>query len=213
MRRDFSAVTLPEIYIVRACETAWESKGRQAGRLDSPINAKGISQAQAAGRVLRNLLGDRRSVCIEMSPLGRARHTAALLCNALSLEPRAMQASSLLIEYNLGSWEGLTNTEIDERYPGARLTREKDKWRYVVPGGESYADVHKRVQVWLAGRRLAQVTIVVTHRMISRILQGSYAGATPEEMLRRSHSQDRIYKLCDGRVDELLCDRSRPQEA
>jgi probable phosphoglycerate mutase len=213
MRRDFSAVTLPEIYIVRVCETAWEREGRQPGHLDSPISTRGIGQAQTAGRVLRNLLGDQESVCIEMSPLGRARHTAALLCVELGLEPRMMIASPQLIDYDLGSWQGLTNAEIDARYPGARLLREKDKWGYVVPGGESYSHVHARVQKWLAGRRLAQVTIAVTHRMVSRILQGTYAGATPEEMLRRSHLQDRIYRLYDGRVEEIPCDASGPREA
>lgn len=205
MRREFSAVTIPEIFIVRVCETAWEREGRQPGHLDSPISGKGIGQAQTAGRVLRGLVGDRQSVCIEMSPLGRARHTAALLCAEMGLEPRTMLASPELIDFDLGAWQGLTNAEIDTRYPGARLSREKDKWRYVVPGGESYAEVHKRVQAWLAGRRHAQVTIAVTHRMISRILQGSYAGATPEEMLRRSHFQGRMYKLYDGRVEEIPC--------
>jgi broad specificity phosphatase PhoE len=213
MRRDFSSVTLPEIYIVRVCETAWEREGRQSGRLDSPISAKGIGQAQTAGRVLRKLLHDQPSVCIEMSPLGRARHTAALLCVELGLEPKAMTASPQLIDYDLGSWQGLTNAEIDARFPGARLSREKDKWGYVVPGGESYAHVHARVQKWLAGRRLAQVTIAVTHRMVSRILQGTYTGTSPEEMLRRSHLQDRIYKLYDGRIEEIPCDASGPQNA
>jgi len=213
MRREFSAVTLPEIFIVRVCETAWEREGRQPGHLDSPISGKGIGQAHTAGRLLRELIGDRQSVCIEMSPLGRARHTAALLCAEMGLEPRAMLASPELIDFNLGSWQGLTNAEIDARYPGARLSREKDKWRYVVPGGESYADVHKRVQAWLASRRFAQVTIAVTHRMVSRILQGTYAGATPEEMLRRSHFQGRMYKLYDGRVEEILCDASGIRDA
>lgn len=211
MRRDFAAVTLPEIYIVRVPETTWEREGRHLGCGDSPISARGVEQAQTAGRVLRRFLGDRRSVCVETSPLGRAGHTAALLCAELGLAPGTMIVSPQLIDYNLGSWQGLTNAEIDARYPGARLSREKDKWRYVVPGGESYADVHRRVQQWLAGRRRAQVTLVVTHRMISRVLQGSYAGMTPEEMLRRSHFQGRMYRLCDGRVEEIVCDAIRSQ--
>jgi broad specificity phosphatase PhoE len=211
MRRDFSAVKLPEIYIVRASETAWEREGRQLGHRDSPISAKGIEQALAAGRVLKDLVGDRESACIETSPLGRAGHTAAMLCAELGLEPDAMIFSPELIDYNLGAWQGLTNAEIDAQYPGARVSREKDKWHYVVPGGESYADVQQRIQRWLAGRRLAEVTIAVTHRMISRVLQGSYAGMTPEEILRRSHSRDRLYKLCDGQVHEIACDAARAQ--
>lgn len=213
MRRDFPSVTLPEIYIVRVSETAWEREGRQLGHLDSPINAKGIEQARTAGRVLRKLLGDRRAVCIETSPLGRAGHTAALLCVELGLDPGTIIDSPRLIDYNLGSWQGLTNAEIDTRYPGARLSREKDKWRYIVPSGESYADVHKRAQEWLAGKRRARMTITVTHRMVSRVLQGSYTGATPEEILRRSHNHDCIYKLYDGLVEEIPCDVTRVPES
>jgi len=213
MRRDFAAVTLPEIYIVRVCETAWEREGRHVGFRDAPISARGIEQAKTAGRVLKRLLGDRRSVCVETSPLGRAGHTAALICAELGLAPGTVIVSPQLIDYNLGSWEGLTNAEIDARYPGARLSREKDKWRYVVPGGESYADAQRRVQQWLAGRRLAQVTIAVIDRMISRVLQGSYTEMSPEETLRRSHYQNRMYRLYDGRVEEILCDATRNQGA
>lgn len=205
MRRDFSAVALPEIYVVRVVETAWESEGRQLGYLDSPISAKGIRQAQTAGSVLKDLVG-KRSVRIETSPLGRAGHTAALLCAAMGLGPEAISVSVLLVDHNLGSWQGLTNAEIDARFPGARLKREKDKWNYAVPGGESYAHIHARVHQWLAARRVAEVTVAVTHRMVSRVLQGAYAGMTREETLLRSHPPGRIYRLHDGRVDEVACD-------
>ena len=34
---------------------------------------------------------------------------------------------------------------------------------------------------------------------------------TPEEMLRRSHFQNRVYRLYDGRVEEIVCDATRNQ--
>src|SRR5262249_24353135 len=71
MRRDFSAVTFPEIFVVRVSETVGEREGRQLGCLDSPISAKGKEQARAAGRALKHILGGDRSVCVETSPLGR----------------------------------------------------------------------------------------------------------------------------------------------
>ncbi|HXZ54123.1 MAG TPA: histidine phosphatase family protein [Burkholderiales bacterium] len=209
MRRDFSDVTFPEIFIVRVCETVGEREGRQLGYLDSPISTKGIEQAQAAGRALKRILGDQRSVCVETSPLGRAGHTSALLCAELALDPGVMSVAPQLVDCNLGAWQGLTNAQIDERYPGERRSREKDKWSYVIPGGESYADVSSRVRQWLAGPRRAQVTIAVTHRMVSRILQGCYAGMAPEDTLRRTHQQGRIYRLREGRVEEIPCDATR----
>lgn len=205
MRRDVSAVNLSTLYIVRVGETAWERDGRQQGQLDSPLTPKGIEQARAAGRALRTLLPEGQPVSMEISPLGRAGHTAALLCAALELDASAMVVAPLLIEHNLGAWQGLTNEEIDTQYPGARRAREADKWRYVVPGGESYTSVFSRAREWLAGKRQSPITIAVTHRMVSRVLQGAYAGLTQEETLRRTHFPDRLYRLRDAQIEEFEC--------
>jgi len=205
MKRDVTAVNLSTIYIVRVGETAWERNGRQQGQLDSPLTPKGIEQARAAGRALRTLLPEGPPVSMEISPLGRAGHTAALLCAELELDASAMVVSPLLIEHNLGAWQGLTNEEIDTQYPGARRAREADKWRYVVPGGESYASVYNRAREWLAGKRESHITIAVTHRMVSRVLQGAYAGLTPEQTLHRSHFSDRLYRLHDAQLEEFEC--------
>jgi broad specificity phosphatase PhoE len=205
MRRDVTAVSLSTIYLMRVGETKWDREGRQQGQLDSPLTPKGIEQARATGRALRKLLPDPQPVCIETSPLGRAGHTTALLCAELGLDAKAMVVSPLLIEHHLGAWQGLTNAEIDAQYPGARRGREADKWNYVVPGGESYALVHERARQWLASKRHAPVTIAVTHRMFSRILQGAYAGLAPQETLRRIHPQDRLYRLYDAQLEEFPC--------
>jgi len=205
MKRDEAPVSLSTIFVVRVGETAWERDGRQQGHLDSPLTPKGIEQARAAGRALRTLLPQGQPVSMEISPLGRAGHTAALLCAALDLDASAMLVSPLLIEHNLGAWQGLTNEEIDTQYPGARRARESDKWGYVVPGGESYARVYQRIQEWLAGKRQSPITIAVTHRMVSRVLQGAYAGSSPAETLRRTHFPDRVYRLHDAQIEEFEC--------
>jgi hypothetical protein len=43
--------------------------------------------------------------------------------------------------------------------------------------------------------------------MISYNIQGAYAPLSPEATLRRSHRQDRIYRLCDGEIEELVVGR------
>ncbi len=193
------------IFLVRHGETSWNRVGRQQGHLDSPLTPKGIEQARAAGLALRRTLPDVDTVCIETSPLGRARQTATILCDELGLDESALVVAPLLIEANFGVWQGLTHAEIDAQYPGARQAREAHKWHYVVPGGESYALVDTRARRWLACRRHAPVTIAVTHEMLSRTMQGAYGALTQTETLGRSHRQDRIYWLHDGRIAELLC--------
>jgi probable phosphoglycerate mutase len=122
------------IYLVRHGETTWNRVGRQQGHLDSPLTPKGIEQARAAGRALRRALPALANVCIETSPLGRARLTATILCDELGLDEGAIVIAPLLIEANFGAWQGHTHAEIDAQYPGARQAREAHKWHYVVPG-------------------------------------------------------------------------------
>jgi probable phosphoglycerate mutase len=194
------------IYLVRHGETTWNRVGRQQGHNDSPLTELGIEQARAAGRLLQRLIPDIYNVCIETSPLGRARQTAIILSEVLGLDPNEILVAPLLIEHHLGNWQGLTHSEIDARDPGALQAREERKWDYVVPGGESYALVADRAKQWLASKRHAPITIAVTHAIISRTLQGAYGGFTPSETVNRSHPQDRIYRLHDGRVEEISCE-------
>ena len=194
------------IYLVRHGETTWNRVGRQQGHDDSRLTNTGVDQAQAAGRALRRAIPDIQSVCLETSPLGRARQTALIIGDVLGFDPNKILVTPLLIEHHLGCWQGLTQAEIDLRYPGAWQVREENKWNYVVPGGESYALVAERAKQWLARPRHAPITIAVTHAIISRTLQGAYGGFTPGETVARSHPQDRIYRLAAGRVEEIFCE-------
>jgi broad specificity phosphatase PhoE len=195
----------PVIYLVRHGETTWNAAGRQQGRLDSPLTAKGVGHAQSVRRALRLVLADAGKVTVETSPLGRAQATAAIICAELGIPADDVAISPLLIEHDLGVWQGLTFAEIDERYPGARGQREADKWHYRVEGGESYALVSERARLWLSTRTAALI-IAVTHEMISRTIQGAYGALTPRETIGRSHRHGQIYRLYDGEITELLVD-------
>jgi broad specificity phosphatase PhoE len=190
------------IYVVRHGETVWNVEGRRQGSLDSPLTPRGVEQAGAAGRALRHALGARRDVVLECSPLGRARRTAEILCRELGWPETAIVTQPLLAELRQGTWEGLTPPEIDVRYPGARAARERDKWNYVFPGGESYADVARRARAWLAARAPDADTIAVTHEMLSRTLVGAYAGLESDQMLELSHPHGRVVRLWGGAVGE-----------
>jgi probable phosphoglycerate mutase len=191
------------IYLVRHGETVSNQAGRQQGRLDSPLTPKGVEQARAAGRFLQRILPEELDIVLETSPLGRARATAELIAVELHIGGRDIRSSPLLMEHALGGWEGLTYAEIDVRFPGARQTREADKWHYVVDGGESYALASDRARRWLAGCT-APLTVAVTHEMMSRAIQGAYASLSPAETLARSHPQDRLYRLDGGKIAEMV---------
>ena len=194
------------IYLVRHGETTWNRVGRQQGHDDSPLTENGIEQARAIGKTLRREVPDIGSVCLETSPLGRARHTALIVAEELGFASEKIFVTPLLIEHHLGRWQGLTPAEIDIFYPGAWQNREEHKWDFVVPGGESYARVAERARQWLKSERRAPITIAITHAIMSRTLQGVYGGFTPNEIVLRSHRQDQIYRLDGGRVEEISCE-------
>ena len=195
------------IYLVRHGETTWNEAGRQQGRLDSALTLKGIAQARAVGRTLRETLQGTRDVLIESSPLGRAFQTASLIAAELGIPSGEIRTSALLMEHKLGVWEGLTYAEIDQQYPAARQEREANKWSYVIESGESYALASERARQWLE-TCTAPLTIAVTHQMMSRAIQGAYAALPPQETLGRSHRHDRLYRLHDGTITEVRADLS-----
>jgi probable phosphoglycerate mutase len=189
------------IFLVRHGETVWNAVGRQQGRLDSPLTAKGIEQARAAGRALHRVVQDTTGVT-ETSPLGRARQTVSLICEELGLAADVAVVSALLVEHDFSVWQGLTFAEIDARYPGARQQRDSDKWTYRVKDGESYALVDARARRWLGGAKAA-ITVAVTHEMTSRTIHGAYLSLSPHQTLTRSHRQGQICRLADGATVEL----------
>jgi probable phosphoglycerate mutase len=166
-----------------------------------------MEQAIAVGRLLKREIRDTQSLCIESSPLGRALETAALLCREIGVEPTHIRVAPLLAEYNCGEWEGMTREEIEQRNREALLARETDQWNHVVPGGESYAMVFERATQWLKMRSGHETIVAVTHAMMSRTIQGAYAGLSSSEILLRSHPHDRFYRLDAGRIEEFCLSR------
>jgi broad specificity phosphatase PhoE len=195
------------IYLVRHGETAWNLIRRRQGRLDSPLTERGVAQAEALGRCLRELLNG-EAARIFSSPLGRAMSTATIIAGHLGIDKESVFAEPLLTEHHMGRWQGLSNAQIDERFPGARQERAKNKWEYVIPGGESYAKVYGRAIAWLATVPKEQLLITVAHEMISRTIRGAYCQLDPHSMLALDHPHRVIYRLDEGQIKEIICDQT-----
>lgn len=100
------------ILLARHGETDWNLEGRVQGHTDRPLNESGIAQAEA----LSEELADERIDAVYASDLSRALNTARAVA-----EPRGLSVVPLLglRERNFGSWEGLLDEEILERFPEA----------------------------------------------------------------------------------------------
>ncbi len=167
-------MTQPLLYFMRHGETDWNVQRRLQGQHDRPLNALGRKQALACGELLRALFEgdglDPGRFDYVASPLVRARVTMELMRSTLGVDPQRYRTDARLAELSFGRWEGFTFAELHEREPEtlALAAREHDKWSFVPPGGESYADLLVRVRDWAA--TVARDTVVVAHGGVARTL-------------------------------------------
>src|SRR5260221_487948 len=162
----------PVLYYIRHGQTDWNFERRLQGQHDIPLNALGREQAVQCGRILRDMFArDGRSpedfdYCA--SPLNRARVTMELMRAELGLDPEVYRTDARLMEMSFGRWEGFTYAELQVREAAALAAREHDKWGFVLPGGESYAQLELRVGVWY--ERLDRDSVVTAHGGVCRAL-------------------------------------------
>ncbi len=150
---------MARLCIVRHGETAWNAEHRVQGQLDVPLNAVGLAQAQAAGKVL----AQERFDAIYSSDLARARQTAQPAASELALPVRVDAA---LRERHYGIFERLTYAEVKAKFPEdyARFAaREAD---YGFRTGERLRDFFERsiaAVSRIADENRGRHVLVVTH--------------------------------------------------
>ena len=190
------------IYLLRHGETVWNVEQRKQGLDDSPLTALGQLQAENYARLLQQHLQEQRipfeDVVVYVSPLGRTKATADYLIRTLRLSNENLIEEPRLIEFDYGRWSGLTNGEIEQQFPGEFDKRDADKWRYVVPGGESYFDVEQKVAHWAKELPKGKVIVAVTHSVVSRVIRGNYLGLDHQQAGQLLHSQNLFFKLSEG---------------
>ena len=202
---------MPEstLYLLRHGETEFNVEGRYQGQQDSPLTARGREQARRHGALLKTLIETPQAWRLVASPLGRTMATARLVCAELGLPEAAIETDARLQEIAFGEWEGLTQAEIQARYPEAWAARCADRWHHLRPGGESYALLAARVGAFLRG--VQGDAIVIGHGGAGRMLRGLYGRLSEAEILALEEPQDAIFRLTQGTVTRI--DHEAPGEA
>jgi broad specificity phosphatase PhoE len=167
------------ILLARHGETDWNREGRFQGHADPPLNDKGHAQAAE----LSATLAREEVVAVYSSPLRRAMETAEVIAAAHGLEPIAVAA---LREVDVGSWEGLTRSEVEQRFPDqyARWLEGGQGWE----DGETYEQMGKRVVaalLELAASHNGERILAVTHGGPIRAAFAFADGTTHAEARRR----------------------------
>jgi broad specificity phosphatase PhoE len=189
------------ILLVRHGETEWNLQRRYQGRSDSPLTERGVAQAHAIGRLLRTL-PNAASARIVASPLGRARRSAEIIREHLPAAPE-LRFDDRLRELSIGSWDGLTYEEIATRLPGIFDGEGRYEWYFRSPDGERYETFARRIGDWLRTLGESDFLVVVTHGIVTRIVRGLYADLPREVALVLPVSQDKVFRLSGGSIDEI----------
>ncbi|WUS96757.1 bifunctional RNase H/acid phosphatase [Streptomyces sp. NBC_00708] len=199
------------LVLLRHGETALTPQKRFSGSggTDPELSAAGRDQAaRAAGAFAA--LGTVQEIV--SSPLRRCRETAGAVAARLGLEVRIEDG---LRETDFGAWEGLTFGEVKERYAA-----DLDAWlaspdAAPTGGGESFAEVARRVAVARDGlitRYAGRTVLVVTHVTPIKTLVRLALGAPPEALFRMELSAASVSSVAyyaDGNASvRLLNDTS-----
>ncbi|MFC4912716.1 bifunctional RNase H/acid phosphatase [Actinomadura gamaensis] len=165
--------------LLRHGETPLSIEKRFAGTSDVPLTERGLAQARAAARAVKDV------EAIVTSPLARCRTTAAEVAEVTGLDVRVEDGFR---ETDFGAWEGLTFREASERDPDALSAWLADP-SVAPPGGESFEAVARRVRTALDKlkvRHRHRRVLVVSHVTPIKLLVADALGA-PLPSLYRMH--------------------------
>ncbi len=193
-------ITLPHrLILVRHGETDWNREGRLQGGQDIPLNDLGRKQATEAADRLRTLVPGFATLDFICSPMHRARETMDILRAELDLAPGAYRLDDRLKELTFGSWEGFTWRDIRKAEREQAQLRERDKWSFVPPGGESYGMLADRVRPVL--EKLQCETVIVSHGGVARAILALVGAVPPQKASLVEIWQGKILVVSGNRAD------------
>ncbi len=180
------------LLLVRHGETDWNVGLRLQGHTDTPLNARGLAQAQR----LRQALTGEALDAVYSSDLQRAWATAQAMVEATGAP---LYPEPALRERRFGCFEGLTLAEIEARWPeAARRWRTRDP-AFGPDGGEALQDFHARcVQAAqrLAARHPGGSIALVAH---GGVLDSLYRAATHVAL-----DAPRSWRMANASLNRLL---------
>lgn len=157
------------LILVRHGETEANVSQVWHGALDAPLTVRGQAQVAATAEHLGRRHEETPFQVFYVSPLARARHTAAAIAAAIGIEPHIEED---LREFDLGDWEGRSFRALEEEeHLWGRWAVAPD---FAPPNGESPVSFTQRATqalTVLAARHPGERILVVTHGgFISNVL-------------------------------------------
>jgi probable phosphoglycerate mutase len=163
-------------FLIRHGQTKWKKIGFLS-YTDLKLTNKGIFQTKKIALKLKKEKIDK----IYSSPLKRCKQTAEIIGKYLGLK---VYIAPQLKEVNFGIFEGLSLREAEKKYPELFWARQKDKWNFRIPHGESYKDAAERILKFLKkllGKKHKNI-VLVTHVTIIKILLKLFSNLSMEKI-------------------------------
>lgn len=148
------------------------------GQRDLPLTNEGIRQATW----WRDALKDFVFSAVYCSDLQRCVRTAEIVAGA---ERPSLEPTPQFREIHLGEWEGVPVEKIRTRFPDQWRDRYANLAHYVVPGGESFADVGARV-IPMFEKIVASASgdvLITAHSGVNRVILCHVLGAPTDRIL------------------------------
>ena len=175
------------LFAMRHGQTGWNAEGRFQGRSDHSLTALGRCQAKESGEKLKahvERLGlDPSRIALYASPLRRARETIDAVVLEMGIPGSRINIDTRLAEASFGRWEGMTTLEVKASFPVERRLRKLDRWNFRSHGGDSYADLARLMESFLADLHPGQPALVVSHAGNIKVMAGMLAGLTGEQTM------------------------------
>jgi probable phosphoglycerate mutase len=169
-----------KLYLIRHGETQWNAEGRIQGHTDIELNERGLEQAR---RLAARINGEGAFDAVYASPLRRAFRTATLIGDALNLP---VIPDARLIERSLGQLEGLTMSEVKEKFPKVHHAWHEGGIRPPIPGEEAREVFVERTRAFLhdvRAKHLQGRVLAITHGGTINMLLMTGLNLDPERPL------------------------------
>jgi alpha-ribazole phosphatase/probable phosphoglycerate mutase len=155
------------LYLIRHGNTLdEETKKVYKGRLDIPLSRAGIERMERAATFLASSGMSK----VLTSTLSRSIESGRIVAAAQGL---AIERDPAFDEVSFGVWEGLSFSEIKERYPEALARWIEDPGMHPPPQGESFAEARERSMTRLKeviAENAGKTLCIVAHAGIIRIM-------------------------------------------
>jgi 2,3-bisphosphoglycerate-dependent phosphoglycerate mutase len=176
------------LVLIRHGQSEWNLKNLFTGWKDVGLSEKGITEAKAAGRLLKakGLAFD----VAHTSALTRAQHTLTLMLEELGQPDLPVIRDQALNERDYGDLTGLNKDDARQKWGEEQVHIWRRSYDVAPPGGESLRDTLARALPYymkhiqpdvLSGKRV----LVSAHGNSLRALIMAIEGLTPEQILKR----------------------------